>query len=86
MGRRCRGVWSGEQALDIDERWAKRLGQIPRERRARATWIAQATTVALYRHHYDMSGSPDPLLGPGPLRTGYVEFHVSSCMSRRRLC
>ena len=31
-------------------------------------------------------GTPGALLRPAPLRTGYVQFHITGCMSRARLC
>jgi len=33
-----------------------------------------------------VSGKPGTLLCRAPLRTGYVEFHITGCMSRERLC
>jgi hypothetical protein len=32
------------------------------------------------------SGNPGALPRRGPLRTGYVEFHIIRCMSKTRLC
>ena len=36
--------------------------------------------------HVHLSGSPGALLRRGPLRTRYVKFHVTGCMSRAWLC
>lgn len=51
------------QAIGEGEAWISRLGRPPRSRRDRSTWFAHATTIALYRHRYDISG-PAPLDNP----------------------
>lgn len=45
------------------EDWISRLGRPPRNRRERVAWLANATTVALYRHRYGITG-PVPLANP----------------------
>ncbi len=47
-------------AIDANEDWTARLGRPGTNRRARAAWLTHATTVALYRYRYDITG-PKPL-------------------------
>lgn len=71
-------------ALDAGEAWTKRLGPIPGARRARTTWIAHATTIALYRHRYEITGWA-PLGNPKDITKAEQasEYRTASAALRR---
>ncbi|MGO1183944.1 MAG: MobF family relaxase [Micrococcaceae bacterium] len=73
-----------QHALGGGEDWTKRLGPVPTPRRARATWIAHATTVALYRHRYEITGRA-PLGNPrGIIKAEQAaEYRTASAAMRR---
>lgn len=71
-------------ALDAGEGWIKRLGPIPRARRGRTTWVAHATTIALYRHRYEITGRA-PLGNPKGITKAEqaAEYRTASAALRR---
>ncbi|MGO2194580.1 MAG: ATP-dependent DNA helicase [Brachybacterium sp.] len=71
-------------ALDAGEDWTKRLGPIPRARIVRVTWIAHATTIALYRHCYDITGRA-PLGNPKDITKAQqtADYRTASAALRR---
>lgn len=54
---------AAHDASEAGEDWIARLGRPSENPRARASWIAGAATVALYRHRYGIAG-PAPLSNP----------------------
>lgn len=71
-------------ALDTGEGWIKRLGPIPRARRARTTWVAYAMTIALYRHRCEITGRT-PLGDPQDITKAEqaAEYRTASAALRR---
>lgn len=71
-------------AVDAGEGWIKRLGPIPRAGRARTTWVAHATTIALYRHRYEITGRT-PLGNPKGITKAEqaAEYRTASAALRR---
>lgn len=71
-------------ALDAGEAWTKRLGPIPRAKRACTTWVAHATAVALYRHRYEITG-PAPLGNPNDITKAQqaAEYRTANTALRR---
>jgi conjugative relaxase-like TrwC/TraI family protein len=71
-------------ALDAGEGWTKRIGRAPAAGRARAAWLAHATTVALYRHRYGVHGSA-PLGNPKDITKAQqaAEYRAASAALRR---
>ncbi|WP_260406238.1 ATP-dependent RecD-like DNA helicase [Microbacterium sp. G2-8] len=72
-------------AVDAGEGWAKQLGPIPRERRARTTWVAHASTIALYRHRYEITGRA-PLGNPNRItKAAQAAEHRTASAALRRV-
>lgn len=73
-----------QHAVDVGEGWIKRRGPTPRARRARTTWVAHATTIALCRHRYEITGRA-PLGNPkGITKAGQAaEYRTASAALRR---
>lgn len=73
-----------QQALNAGEGWTKRIGRAPAAGRARAAWLAHATTIALYRNRYGVDGSA-PLGNPKDITKAQqaAEYRAASVALRR---
>ena len=73
-------------ALDASQDWTKQLGRVPTARRARGVWLDHATTVALYRHRYEVTG-PAPLGNPKNITNAQqaAEYRTAYAALRRAL-
>lgn len=73
-----------DAALDAGEAWTARIGRPGTNPRARAAWVAQATTIALYRHRYDIAGNA-PLGNPKDITKAQqtAEYRAARAALRR---
>lgn len=73
-----------QTAIDAGEAWTTRMGRPPTSEHASPGWFAHATTIALYRRRYDITGpvplgNPKDITNPGQAS----EYRVASSALRR---
>lgn len=71
-------------ALKTGGGWTKRIGRAPTAGRARAAWLAHATTIALYGHRYEIIGTA-PLSKSKDITKAQqaTEYRIASAALRR---
>ncbi|WP_229659412.1 MobF family relaxase [Nesterenkonia alkaliphila] len=72
------------RAINAGEDWTARIGRPGANRRARTAWLTAATTIALYRHRYDITGAA-PLGDPRDITKAHqsAEYRAASAALRR---
>ncbi|MFT4081388.1 MAG: MobF family relaxase [Nocardioides sp.] len=71
-------------ALNTGEAWTARIGRPSTSPNTRGAWLGHATTVALYRHRYDIAG-PAPLGNPKDITKAQqaAEYRAARAALRR---